>query len=314
LRLEFESGDQIDIPGTIYSEVGLTGNLTSNYVLSSGSFDLHGETADWGDTDIVITTNPSSSHVDFRGSLESLSLSSSQDNVLVGEIELSGNRRQTPFDFAVADLDIDVASIAVQGRGGAESFGPFSLHTKTDVDGDRVSMDTSLRLENTPFGELGNSAISIELELADVDGVAAGNLADAFRELQRGGSEEDFMFVVEDDLRRLLAAGFELNIDTLEISLPQGQVTSEIHIALDESGADDLAWTSALLALDATVELSVPVELFDLMAAVEPQLHGAVGLGYLRKSGDTYELEAAFQKGLLTVNGAPMALPIPGLR
>jgi uncharacterized protein YdgA (DUF945 family) len=314
LRLEFESGDQIDVPGTIYSEVGLTGNLTSNYVLASGSFDLHGETANWGDTDIAVTTNPSNSNVDFRGSVQFLSLTSILDQFDIGEVEFSGNRRQTPFGFAIGNIDIEVGSVDVSGQGGPASFGPFSLKTTTDVDGDRIDVDSSLRIENTPFAELGTAGIAMDVKLSGVDGVSAGNVADAFRELQSGGSEEDFLFVVEDDLQRLLAAGFELNIDTLEISLPQGQVTSEIHITLDESGADNLAWTSALLALDATVELSVPVELFDLMAAIEPQLHGAVGLGYLRKKGDFYELEAAFQKGLLTVNGATMSLPIPGLR
>jgi uncharacterized protein YdgA (DUF945 family) len=314
LRLEFESGEQIDVPGTIYSEVGLTGNLTSNYVLGDGSFDLHGETADWGDTDIVVTTNPSNSNIDFRGSVQSLSLTSMLDQFDIGEVSFSGKRRLSPFGFAIGDIDIDIESVDVSGQGGPSSFGPFSFKTTTDIDGDRIDVDSSLRIENTPFAELGTAGIVMDVRLSGLDGMAAGNVADAFRELQRGGSEEDFMFVVEDDLRRLLAAGFELNVDTLDISLPQGQVTSEIHVSLDDSGSDGVAWTSALLALDATVELSVPVELFDLVAAAEPQLHGAVGLGYLRKNGDMYELEAAFQKGLLTVNGAPIALPIPGLR
>jgi uncharacterized protein YdgA (DUF945 family) len=314
LRLEFESGEQIDVPGTIYSEVGLTGNLTSNYVLGDGSFDLHGETADWGDTDIVVTTNPSNSNIDFRGSVQSLSLTSMLDQFDIGEVSFSGKRRLSPFGFAIGDIDIDIESVDVSGQGGPSSFGPFSFKTTTDIDGDRIDVDSSLRIENTPFAELGTAGIVMDVRLSGLDGMAAGNVADAFRELQRGGSEEDFMFVVEDDLRRLLAAGFDLNVDTLDISLPQGQVTSEIHVSLDDSGSDGVAWTSALLALDATVELSVPVELFDLVAAAEPQLHGAVGLGYLRKNGDMYELEAAFQKGLLTVNGAPIALPIPGLR
>jgi uncharacterized protein YdgA (DUF945 family) len=314
LRLEYEGGEQVSIPGTIYSEVGLTGNLSSNYVLAGGSFDLHGETANWGDTDILVTTNPNSSHVDFRGSMKSLSLLSTMDQVDIAAIEFSGNRRQTTFGFAVADIDIDVASVAVQSPGGAQAFGPFSLHSKTDVDGDRLSIDTSLSLENTPFGMLGNSTVSVDAELTDVDGVAAGNIADALRELQSSGSTDDFMFVVEDDLQRFLAAGFELNIDKLDISLPQGPITSKIHITLDESGSADFAWTSALLALDATIELSVPAELIDLMASADPQVHGAIGMGFLKKNGDVYEMEAAFQNGLLTVNGAPVPLPVPGLR
>ena len=314
LRLEFESGDQIDVPGTIYSEVGLTGNLSSNYVLGTGSFDLHGETANWGDTDILITTNPGNSNVDFGGSMEYLSLTSSLNNVHVGEVEFSGKRRPTKFGFAVADVDIDVKSIAVRGQGVPATFGPFSLSTTTDVDGERISMESKLRLENTPFADLGTAAISVDVKLTDVDGVAAGNIADAFREMQGGGSEDDFMFVVEDDLQRLLAAGFEVHFDRLDVSLPQGPVTSNIHISVDESDANGFVWTSALLALNANIELSVPVELFDLVAAGNPQLHGVVGLGYLRKNGDFYETEAKFDKGLLTVNGAPMPLPFPGLQ
>jgi len=314
LRLEFESGNQLDVPGTIFSEVGLTGSLSSNYVLDTGTFDLHGETAIWGDTNILITTNPGNGNIEFAGSIASLTLASSQDNVSVGNVEFDGERRPTRFGFAVGGVDIDVQSIAVHGQGEPASFGPFSLSTTTDVDGDRASMESELRLENTPLADLGTAAIAVDVRLSDVDGVAAGHIVDALQLLQDGGSEDDFMFVVEDDLRQLLAAGFDLHFDRLDISLPQGQVTSNIHISVDESDTDNFAWTSALLALDATVELSVPAELIDLMARADPQVHGAIGMGFLKKSGEFYEMEAAFQNGLLTVNGAPMPLPIPGLR
>jgi len=255
LRLEFENGDQIDVPGTIYSEVGLTGNLSSNYVLNTGSFDLHGETANWGETDILVTTNPGNGDIKFAGSIDSLTLTSSQNNVHVGKVGFSGERRPTKFGFAVGDIKIDVQSIAVRGQGEPAFFGPFSLNTTTDVDGDRISMESKLRLENTPFADLGTAAISVDVELTDIDGVAAGHIADALRQLQGGGSEDDFMFVVEDDLQRLLAAGFELHFERLDISLPQGPITSNIHISVDESDANGFVWTSALLALDATVEV-----------------------------------------------------------
>jgi len=287
LRLEFENGDQIDVPGTIYSEVGLTGNLSSNYVLNTGSFDLHGETANWGETDILVTTNPGNGDIKFAGSIDSLTLTSSQNNVHVGKVGFSGERRPTKFGFAVGDIKIDVQSIAVRGQGEPAFFGPFSLNTTTDVDGDRISMESKLRLENTPFADLGTAAISVDVELTDIDGVAAGHIADALR---------------------------QLHFERLDISLPQGPITSNIHISVDESDANGFVWTSALLALDATVEVSLPAELVDLMTSIDPQFHAAIGMGFLKKSGEFYEMEAAFQNGLLTVNGAPMPLPIPGLQ
>jgi hypothetical protein len=35
-----------------------------------------------------------------------------------------------------------------------------------------------------------------------------------------------------------------------------------------------------------------------------------VGMGFLRKNGDVYEMRAEYAKGLLTVNGAPMPIPL----
>ena len=35
-----------------------------------------------------------------------------------------------------------------------------------------------------------------------------------------------------------------------------------------------------------------------------------VGLGYLVLNGDVYEMKAELRKGLLTLNGAPMPLPL----
>ena len=35
-------------------------------------------------------------------------------------------------------------------------------------------------------------------------------------------------------------------------------------------------------------------------------------MGFLRLEGNFYEMEAAFESGLLTVNGAPMPIPLPG--
>jgi len=45
-----------------------------------------------------------------------------------------------------------------------------------------------------------------------------------------------------------------------------------------------------------------------------PDLHAAIGLGFLRKQGDDYVMKATFKKGLLNVNGAPMQIPLIGLQ
>jgi uncharacterized protein YdgA (DUF945 family) len=47
-----------------------------------------------------------------------------------------------------------------------------------------------------------------------------------------------------------------------------------------------------------------------MLVQTEPNMAMAIGGGYLVKRGDAYELEAQLRKGLLTVNGAPIPLPL----
>ncbi len=44
--------------------------------------------------------------------------------------------------------------------------------------------------------------------------------------------------------------------------------------------------------------------------AMNPQAGALVGMGFLRKNGDVYEMRAEYAQGLLTVNGAPMPIPL----
>ncbi len=65
-----------------------------------------------------------------------------------------------------------------------------------------------------------------------------------------------------------------------------------------------------LLGTEAAVDLSIPATLVDMMGQGNPQLAMAIGGGYLLKNGDVYEMKARLEKGLLTVNGAPIPIPL----
>jgi len=83
-----------------------------------------------------------------------------------------------------------------------------------------------------------------------------------------------------------------------------------------EFGEEDPAtfdWTSLLLSTEASVDLSIPEAIVEILVQAEPNITMAIGGGYLVKRGDAYELEAQLKKGLLTVNGAPIPLPLGAL-
>jgi hypothetical protein len=47
---------------------------------------------------------------------------------------------------------------------------------------------------------------------------------------------------------------------------------------------------------------------------MDPQAGALVGMGYLKKEGDVYVMDAQMKKGLLTVNGAPIPIPMGAFR
>ena len=60
--------------------------------------------------------------------------------------------------------------------------------------------------------------------------------------------------------------------------------------------------------------MSIPADLVDMVAQGNPQAAMVIGGGYLVKRGDVYVTEARMEKGLLTVNGAPIPIPFGAVR
>jgi hypothetical protein len=100
----------------------------------------------------------------------------------------------------------------------------------------------------------------------------------------------------------------------MDVSGPFGQLTSRFSATLAETPADKFGWASALLALDASADISLPVAFIDDMAEGNSELLAAIDAGFLQKKGDYYVMKAAFRQGLLNVNGAPMPIPLMGLQ
>jgi uncharacterized protein YdgA (DUF945 family) len=259
-----------------------------------------------------VTTNPSNSNVDFRGSFESLSVVTYDSDIGVSELELEGNQMPTRFGFSVGEVAMSIASVTLPSAQGTETIGPVKLSTAAELHGDLVSGHTSVNIDNLPFGDLGTARISIDAGVTDMDAAAIGNITRVLEQIDSYGSADEAMFYLQDDLQRLLATGFELQVKELDVDLPQGKLEARIDVSVADFDVDEFSWPTALLALDATLDLRVPAELMDVAIALDPQINAAVGMGFLRSNGDIYEMQAAFEDGLLTVNGAPM--PIPGFR
>ena len=309
MRLEFENGDTVDIPGTIYSEVGLTGELQSNLILEPGTFSDGDETAQWGAIDVLITTSPSTNVVGFKGALDELAFVSPYSEVTIGPLHFEGDQQRTRFGPYVGDASFTIDEITMPSSWGQDSMGPISFTSTATIDDDALSGRTTVLLDNLPFGDFGRARINMDISADNIDAEALGNLTRALDDLSDYPSNDEVRLALEDDLKQLLAAGFELHVVQLDIALQPGTVSATLNVEVDDTDPDTFVWTSALLALDATLDLSVPAELMDYAISLDPQVGAAVGMGFLRRNQGVYEMEAAFKDGLLTINGAPMPVP-----
>jgi uncharacterized protein YdgA (DUF945 family) len=314
LSLETADGEVLDLPGTIYSTVGLRGEMQSNYVLEAGSIKQDDATAFWGATEILVTTNPSSGAVGFDGSIESLAVDSMQDTVEIRNIEFSGKQTPTPYGFRAGPANFSFESIDYGSNIPGEAIGPLTFTSTSRIDGDRLDARMTVLLNNAPFADLGNAGIAADIRIENADGRAIGNIKRAAESMQDEASSEAYLMDIEANAQRLLAAGISLHVEQLDISLPQGLISMKMDFTHPETDASQFSWISVLLAMDASADISVPVELMDLVTTMNPQAHAAIAMGYLRRKGDAYEMQASIKKGLLTVNGAPMSLPISGLQ
>lgn len=314
LSLELGDGDAFKLPGTIYSNVGLTGELQSNFQLEPGSLDHEVATASWGSADVRLTTNPSTGAVSLQGDLALLAIESIAENVRIEQIKVSSEQIPSPFGFAVGTANISVQSISFDSDNDHYVVGPLSIETNASIDDGRANGHAVVKLDNMPFADLGSAGVVADIRVENADGASLGNIKRGLEAMQMDEIPADAFMTYQGDVQRLLASGLELHIDQFDIALPQGQVNSKFSFVVAETDLDEDNWTSVLLALDASADISLPSALVDLAIATNPQINAAIGMGFLRKNGDVYEMEAAYKKGLLTVNGAPMPIPLPGVQ
>jgi uncharacterized protein YdgA (DUF945 family) len=314
LHIESGDGSRVDLPGEIYSTVSLTGELTSNYRLPAGSFSNVGDTASWSDVDVTVTMDPSSGKLRFDGDIATLSAFAAGENVAIDGIEFAGSRQQSPFGFATGALKVSVRSASVDQPGQPTSLGPLSLESDSALRGERLDGHLKFRLDNTPVADFGTGNMVIDASVAGLDGKSLGRIVRQLEHVPDDTDPDALFMLIEDDLRRLMSSGFEFRFDRFDVELPQGPLTTKLRFLVAATDPDTFTWTSVLLALDASADVSIPAPLVDLLIAMEPQGNAVIGMGFLRKQGDFYEMHAAYKKGLLTVNGAPMPIPLPGVR
>jgi uncharacterized protein YdgA (DUF945 family) len=318
LQVELPGGEAIDVPGTIYSTLSLGGNLHSNYVLEAGEHAAGGMTATWGPTDISVTTDPVSGEAAFSGTVGSLSV------VDVRTLSFEGQQAPTTFGIAVGDVSLALDDLVVAIDGNTVSgIKALAVKASTDIDGDNLNASATMNVALQDLPEIGAVSLDMIFGLDGADAAAMGRMQQALgldgadaaamgrmqQALETVGTTGDPMAMystIEGDIKTLFASGFDMNFDR--------KISSKMLFSFEEKDAATFDWSSLLLGTEASIDLSIPVPVVEMIVQANPEAAIVIGGGYLIQRGDAYEMKAQLKKGLLTVNGAPIPIPLGAVR
>jgi len=318
LKLDPGDGNLIAIPGTLYSQVRLTGATVSRYLLESGSFDEDDLEVDWEGADVSMTTDSSRRSLRYDGTINPLSARTANGSFRLGLTTVDADSHYTDYGLRVGAIALSIESTSLRGAGGEElTTGSVIVDASNDLVDDRVNGKTTMTIADVSIPGVGDVDVAMDVSANGLDARSLQAIIAGFESAQSAHDPDAAMAVlyaqVEDDLRTLLSAGAELRIDRFDVTLPQGEVTTKLNLKLPETdAAADFSWAALILALTASADLRLPVALMELAQAANPESAALIAMGILKKDGESYIVNARYEKGLLTVNGAPMPIPLPG--
>lgn len=316
-QLDLGNGELVALPGSLFSSVSLSGASDSHLLIEAGSFEQEKILINWEGADLSIYSDRASGEISVHGTIEPFSLTGDESSAKFGAMQIDTDQKRTEFGFNVGPMAIKVGTITINDDGQQLVFDGMDIDMESSLDDGRFNASGTLSMNNVGIPGFGDVAMVIDMSMNRFDAASMGAIVQALRDAQAGDYPDLAMQTIfpeiEGDLQNLLSAGAEFRIDQLDITLPQGTVKTKIVLSVPEMDADaDFSWPAVLLAMTANVDLRIPAELYDLAAMMNPQAGALVAMGILQKDGENYIMEAEYALGLMSVNGAPMPIPLSG--
>jgi len=311
LAIELGAGETIDLPGTIYSTVGLSGALDANYVLEAGAQSVDDGEVTWQPSTLHVVAHAKSGGVEFDGDVGAMTFGNDQQVVSIDSLTFAGRQASTPYGFHVGDIDMSMGTMTINA-GGMDVGGMQGMNVKGSSSVEDGIAAAAMRLEmgGQTIPGFGDISVIADMAFDSIDAAALGVLTERLEDLS--GAQDPMMILTaaQEELKDLLAAGIDIRVDQFDVALPMGTVETKMSFALPQSDRAGFEWTSLLLGLAGEVYITVPEELVQFATSMDPQAGALVGMGFLKKDGSVYILDAQMKKGLLTVNGAPIPIPM----
>ena len=317
MKLDIGDGQIFDLPAKIYSEVGLTGETTSRLQMDAGSQEIDDAALEWQGADVTVKTSPSTGSIAYEGEIQPLSFQDEEGGVRFGSLLIKGHQDRSAYGFRVGNTLLELDSLTVRTASGpGNAFGRFTFDGGNELEGDRANVSTRLTVSEVPMPTLGELDVTVDVVLNGLDAHSLQQVIEGIRNASTSTDPDEAWAnlypLIEADIQNLLTSGLELRIDQFDVTLPDSELTSTFRFELPDSDTE-FSWPALLLALTASADVRIPVKIFEMAEMANPDAAMLIAMGILKKDGDFYKMKAEYAKGLVTVNGAPLPIPLQGL-
>ena len=318
LSIDPGNGEPIDIPGRLTSRVSLNGTTDSHLLIEPGTFGQDDALVSWQGADITFRSNPSTGALTANGEVMPWRIEADDGRIEVGTIAIRTDQVRSVYGFNVGTVDLDLGETHLADAASTMTLGGATIRADSEIAGDRVNASSRFAINDVTVPAYGEMSFAMDVTMKNIDAAAASRIAEAIDGAQSAADPQaalaDLYPTIEADVQTLVRRGFSVAVDRLDISLPQGVVASKLSIDVPESDADRFDWGSALLNSTASLDLRVPAAVYQMAAMMSPEAGSLVSMGFLKQEGEEFVMRAQYAKGLVNVNGAPLPLPIPGIR
>ena len=322
-KVTLQAGDEhvFELPGEIRARLGFTGGGTARYLaeemhetFEDGSLD-----AQWEGADIRVDFNAGLSKLETSGELGAFAVQTEGGNFSGGPVTLVARQARTEHGLWLGDgqLQLDRITVNAPREDLNYSVRDLSLETGAKMASDKVAYLMNLEAGSITSEDFGEGSALLKMTLSNLDAFALGKLMQA----SEAGAEQMAaqMPNLMGDVQTLLAGGPALDVSELRINTQDGETLISLNLELPEAeSAQAVPLSPALLMLAVgEASLRVPKAIVERLQALDPELsqnlQALIAGGFLRSEGTLYVMDAAYDRGTLTVNGVPIPIPMGGI-
>ncbi len=311
VAIEVGDGELIDLPGAIYSKIGLSGDLDSHYIVEAGAQSVDDGEVTWQASTINITSNAKTGSVRFEGDVGAMTFGNDQQTVSIDGLTFVGQQAPSSYGFNVGSVEFKVGALSSDANGlSIGGMQGLSVKASSTVDGGLAAAAVRMEMSDQTIPDFGDISVIADIGFSGLDAIALGAVTQKLEGLGNGADPDRIMMAAQEEFKDLFAAGLGVSVQQLDVDLPMGTVEMKMTIEVPESDRATFGWSSLLLDTVASIDIRVPEALVQLASSMNPQAGAIIGMGYLKKEGDAYIMDADLKKGLLTINGAPIPIPM----